>query len=120
MHKVDAIDKFFKSFGLPAYDQNTVKSTIKLPYKTYDAPVSPGDEVSLTASIWYQGREWTEIRRKADEISTAIGICGKVIPVDDGYIWIKRGTPFAQPVGDENEKIRRIVLNIIVEYLTEN
>ena len=52
------------------------------------------------------------------EIGAAIGLGGKIIPFDGGKLWIKRGTPFAQRMSDENEQIRRIYLNVEVEYFT--
>ena len=38
---------------------------------------------------------------------------------DSGAIWIKRGEPFAQNMGDQNDDmIRRKIINLSVEYLT--
>ncbi len=118
MDKIQALHKFWSSFKIPAYDQYTVKPETALPYITYDVAVTPDNEAINTASIWYKGMSWAEIQQKCDEISKAIGIGGMLIKTDDGYIWIKRGTPFAQRMGDDNELIRRIVLNIIVDYLS--
>lgn len=123
MDKSQAIDRFWNRF-LKAYDQNTVKEGLQFPYITYEVAVTPQEETALTASIWYKGtaqnKSWREITEKADEISRTIGYQGVIIPVDDGYIWIKRGNPFYQRMSDEDDNIRRIVLNIIVEYLTPN
>ena len=42
----------------------------------------------------------------------------RLIPCDEGYLWIKRGNPFAQRMSDENDGIRRIYINIELEYFT--
>ena len=41
------------------------------------------------------------------------------MPVDGGVLWLKRGTPFAQSMGDETDDlIKRKYLNITAEFLT--
>ena len=90
-------------------------------YITYEVQTANlGDPVALTASLWYRSTSWAEITQKAEEIAQAIGYGGKVIPVEGGYLWIKLGSPFAQrmPV-DEDDSMRRIYLNISVDFLTE-
>ena len=73
----------------------------------------------MSASLWYRSESWLEINAKADEISQAIGRGGILLPCDNGKIWIKRGAPFAQNMGDENDElIRRKYINITVEFLT--
>ena len=42
-----------------------------------------------------------------------------MIPTDEGAIWIKLGTPWAQRMSDStDDSIRRIVLAIEVEYIS--
>ena len=89
MDKWQAIDKFWNSFGIPAYDENTVvtgDNSPTPPYITYNAVTSRvGQEISLTASIWYRGYSWKEVSEKANEIAEAIGYgykLEKVQPVD--------------------------------------
>jgi hypothetical protein len=44
---------------------------------------------------------------------------GKIIKCDGGRIWIKRGQPFAQNMGDESDDlIKRKYLNVTIEYFT--
>ena len=53
------------------------------------------------------------------EISQRISRGGKIIPCDGGAIWLKRGQPFAQNMGDESDDlIKRKYLNITAEYMT--
>lgn len=122
MDSLQALHNFWSSHGLKAYDENTVpddamaKNSGK--YLTYSVATAYFDEpVSLTASLWYQSNSWAEITQKAAEIGDAIGYGGVLISFDDGQIWLKRGTPFAQRMSDEVDTIRRIYLNIEAEFL---
>ena len=123
MDKWQAIDKFWNSFGIPAYDENTVvtgDNSPTPPYITYNAVTSRvGQEISLTASIWYRGYSWKEVSEKANEIAEAIGYGYKLENVDGGYLYIRMGQPFAQRMGDpEDDTIRRMYIITDAEFLT--
>lgn len=122
MTKAAAIYQFWSSFGLTAYEENTVPTDAAFPYITYQLVTDSFDrEVSATASLWYRGESWTDINAKTEEIAHHIGLGGKIIKCDGGCIWIKRGNPFAQNMGDESDDlIKRKYLNLILEYLTLN
>lgn len=123
MTKAAAIYQFWKSFGLPTYEENSVPTgdnAPAFPYLTYQFATDDfGKEVALTGSLWYRSTSWTQANEKAEEISKAIGRGGKMLPCDGGAVWIKKGTPFAQNMGDESDdKIKRKYLNLVVEYFT--
>lgn len=122
MDKARALQSFWSSFNLTAIDeQSAYDTTITLPdnYITYEVQTGNlGDTVYLTASLWYKSTSWAAISQKADEIAAFIGYGGRVIPVADGYLWIKLGLPFAQRMAVEQDNIRRIVLNVSVDFLT--
>lgn len=122
MDKAQAIQQFWSSFNLTAIDeQSAYDTTIELPdnYITYELQTANlGDPVALTASLWYRSTSWADITQKADEIAAYIGYGGKVIPISNGYLWIKLGTPFTQRMAVEDDSIRRIILNINVDFLT--
>lgn len=122
MDKAQALHEFWSSFDLTAIDENSAyDESNELPsnYITYEVQTANfGDSVALTASLWYRSTSWADITQKADEIAEYIGWGGKVIPVDYGYIWIKLGSPFAQRMADEQDSLRRILMNISVDYLT--
>lgn len=126
MDKEKALYDFWSSFGLPAYEENAVfseKDSPDFPYITYEVQTdSFGDSVSLTGSLWYRTTSWTAAVQKKDSISEFIGMGGVVASLDNGgAIWIKRGSPFAQQMGDDSDDmIKRMVINISVEYWTEN
>lgn len=122
MTKAAAIYRFWSSFGLTAYEENTVPTDAAFPYVTYQLVTDSFDrEVSATASLWYRSESWTAINAKTEEISAHIGLGGKIIKCDGGRIWIKRGQPFAQNMGDEGDDlIRRKYITLSVEYFTAN
>lgn len=118
MDKAQAIQKFWEGFGLPAYDENTVPADAETPYITYGVQTAGLDEtVYPSASLWYKSKRWDKISQKAEEIYTAI----KRMPtmkIDGGRMYITTGTPFAQRMSDENDNIRRILLQINIEFFT--
>ena len=120
MTKAAAIYQFWSSFGLTAYEENTVPTDAIFPYITYQLLTDSFDrEIPLTASLWYRSESWTAINAKAEEISQKIGRGGKIIACDGGAIWLKRGQPFARNMGDENDDlIKRKYLNITAEFIT--
>lgn len=121
MNAEQALHNFWSGFGLTAYDENSVPDEAVLPYITYSVSIGSFDtEVSLTASLWYRSLSWVEITNLAYQISKAIGYSGKTLKTDDGYLWLKRGQPFAQRMGDDDKNIKRMYINITAEYFSEN
>ena len=120
MTKAAAIYQFWSSFGLTAYEENTVPEDAAFPYITYQLVTDSFDrEVSATASLWYRGESWTAINAKTEEIAQRIGLGGVIIKCDGGRIWIKRGQPFAQNMGDESDDlIKRKYINVVYEFMT--
>lgn len=125
MNRYAALHSFYSSFGLKAYEENTVPggdNAPAFPYLTYDVITdSFGSDVPLSISLWYRGTSLKDINAKTDEISAKIGTAGKYIPCDGGGIWLRRGTPFAQNMSDpEDELIKRKYINLIAEYITND
>lgn len=127
MTKAAALNQFFNSFGLEAYEENVVYSFEEppvFPYITYEmATDSFSDEsgIPLSASLWYRSFSWMECNAKAEEIAAYVGDGGKIIDFDGGHIWIKRGTPFAQSIGDvSDDMVRRKALLFQVEFFSQN
>lgn len=126
MTKAAALYQFWASFGIDAYEENSVYAMGEkpsFPYITYELNTdSFGDSgIPLSASLWYRSTSWVQANAKAEEISAEIGRGGKFIPCDDGYIWIKRRSPFSQAMGDDSDDmIKRILISVSVEFITEN
>ena len=120
MTKAAAIYQFWSGFGLTAYEENTVPTDAVFPYITYRLVTDSFDrEVAVSASLWYRSESWTAINAKTEEISQKISRGGKIISFDGGAIWLKRGQPFAQNMGDESDDlIKRKYLNITAEFMT--
>ena len=120
MNKAQAIQSFWSAFGIPAYDESTVPDDAQMPYITYGLVTDSIEYTALlTGSVWYRSTSWEAISQKADEISEYIGN-GRVIPLDYGYVYLYRGTPFAQRMADETDSmVRRIYFNVSAEYLTD-
>ena len=119
MTKAAAIYKFWNSF-LTAYEENSVPEDATFPYITYQlVEDSIGNDVQTACSIWYRTDSWVAINNMSQMIGKRIGLGGTFIDCDGGKIWIKRGTPFAQNMGDESDSlIKRKYLNITAEFLT--
>ena len=120
MTKAAAIYQFWSGFGLTAYEENTVPTNAAFPYITYQLVTDSFDrEIPLSASLWYRSESWTAINAKTEEISQKISRGGEIIHCDGGAIWLKRGQPFAQNMGDESDDlIKRKYLNITAEFMT--
>ena len=120
MTKAAAIYQFWSGFGLTAYEENTVPTDAAFPYITYQLVTDSFDsEVATTASLWYRSESWAGINAKTEAISQKISRGGKIISCDGGAIWLKRGQPFAQNMGDDSDGlIKRKYLNITAEFMT--
>lgn len=121
MTKEAALHSFFNSFGIPGYPSSAVPEDALFPWLTYDMTTSAwdGGEVSITVNLWYRTTDEAPPNAKARELSNGIGYGGIVIPCDDGYIWLKRGSPWCQILTyEEDTSIKRRYINITAEYLT--
>ena len=119
MNKIQTLHKFWSGFGLKAYDENSVPDGAQLPYITYEVSEDNfGNELAQTASLWYRSSSWTDITLKEQEISDFITRGGRMIAFDGGAMWIQKSTPWAQRLADpDDEMIRRIVMNVSVEFM---
>ena len=122
MDKAQALYNFWASFQLPAYDEQTVPDEAQLPYITYETITdSLGNQLPLTASLWYRSKSWQDITKKAQEIASYIGEGGVNLGYTGGSLWITRGSSFAQRIADPNDDgVRRIHININAEFLGSN
>ena len=118
MTKEQAIHNFWSSFGLPAYDENSVPDSATLPYVTYSVGIDHINyPVSLVASLWYKDTSWVDITNKCEEVAKRILNGGEVVHYDGGAVWITGGTPFANRINTTNDTIKRISINIEAEFI---
>lgn len=125
MSKFEALVAFYSSFGIPAYEENSiyaVDAAPEFPYLTYELALDnyESGEIALSLSLWYNEYNWGALEDKTAEIAESIGEGGKFISLGNGeYIWIKRRSPFAQPADSPaSSTIKRMIINISVEFLT--
>ena len=124
MTKEAALYNFWSMFGLPAYEENSVPSGedgAEFPYITYQVVTdSFGNDVAMAGSAWYRSTSWKEANAKAQEISNVLGSGGVTLTCDGGIIWLRRGVPFAQSMGDDSDDlIKRKYINITAEFITD-
>lgn len=122
MTKAAVLHDFFSGF-LPSYAAASVPEDVIFPYLTYDLIVDSwtGGEVGLTVNLWFYTDSEAIPNAKAQEMSEAIGMGGKILPCDGGFIWIKRGSPWCQSLWDDiDPTIKRRYINVTVEYLTKD
>ena len=122
MTKGAALQSFFDAI-MTSYAASAVPDNATFPPLTYDFITSAwdGGEVGLTVNMWFRTTSEKEPNAAVDKLSKAIGLGGVQIPCDDGVIWLKRGSPWAQSLTDETDKtIKRRYINVTAEYLTLN
>lgn len=133
MNKQQAYNSFWGGFGVLAFEENSmpddriidelIKSGVaksKYPYITYQVLIDDlGHAVTPTASIYDKSSSWERVDTLANAISGRIQAMN-TIELDNGRMFITKGSPFAQHMGDEGDNtIKRVVLNLSVEFLTE-
>ena len=123
MDRDQAIHQFWSGFGLRAYDENTVPENALTAneghYLTYSV-VNSGfnTPVATTCSLWYKDTSWASISAKAQQIGNFLGEGGAIVPYQDGALWVKRGSPFSQRMGDDDDTMRRIYITVQIEFFS--
>lgn len=124
MNKYQGLHYFWSLFGWTAYNENTVPDDAMERsgghYITYEAATdSLGEDILLSASLWQRSTSWTETHAKAEEIAEYIETqFPPEIPIDGGFLKIRKARPFATDMADDDDTIRRVRLNIFAEFLT--
>jgi hypothetical protein len=115
-----AIYQWLNGFGIPAFPSSSVPSETAFPYMTYDLTLGEWleSETNMPVNVWYRTESEAKPNAKVREIRDAIGMGGVQLRCDDGTLWIKRGSPWAQAVNieGEDEKIKRRYVNINIEF----
>lgn len=120
MDKAQAVHAFWSGFEWPAYDESTVPENAPFPRIVYQVQTDSFENaVSLSASLWDRSTSWERISLKSDEIARKIV---KAFPpsvkIDGGRMIVTKGRPFASRMTDPDTSLRRIVLNVEFEFLT--
>ena len=133
MDKEQAYNAFWSGFGVLAFEENSVPddktinelikagvASAKYPYIAYqvitddlDRPVYP------MASIYDRSDSWERVDRLTHVVSHKIQQMS-TIKLDNGRMFITKGSPFAQhQLESADLNIRRVILNLGVEFFTE-
>lgn len=121
--KAAAIHAFLAGFGIPAYAAASVPDDAVEPYLTYSLITGAwGDgEMAMEVNLWYYGDGEVAPNAKVQEISDSVGLGGALLPCDGGGIWVKRGSPFCQSMGDSaDNKVKRRYINLTLEFITQD
>ena len=133
MNKQQAYNSFWSGFGVLAFEENSVPdeeviqelieggaAESRYPYITYQVLTDDlGHPIYPTASIYDRSTSWQKADTLANTIAARIQQM-KTIKLDDGRMFITRGSPFSQHMDEEGDKaIRRVVVNLAVEFFTE-
>ena len=122
MNKTEALYSFYSSFGLPAYEENSVPKDAAMPYITYEVVTDSLSDykTSITAQLWYKSNSWVKCNALAEELSERLR-GGYRIKVDKGCMVLYTGTPFATNVPYEDDKtIKHKLINIECDYITSS
>ena len=112
--------------GWEAYPETSVPSKAAgydtdaaFPYMTYSIPTSAfnAGEVSASVNLWHRTRSESVMNDAADALYDAIGRGGVRISFDGGFVWLKRGSPFAQAIAETDPKIKRRYVNLTAEWM---
>ena len=129
MTKAAALHKLFSSFGLTAYEENSVYAMAMqgqapaFPYLTYEGVLDffGENDDPISISIWYRTSSWTEVNAKSQEISAVIGRVGTVIKCDGGYILVQRSQPWGTHMGDDSDDmVKRILHSLTLRFYTND
>lgn len=133
MNKEQAYSEFWSGFGVLAWEENsmpddeTIQSLIeagvaeaKYPYIAYQVIVDDlGHPVFPMASIYDRSTSWKRVDELANVISERIQKMN-TIKLDNGRMFITKGSPFMQhQMESEDMNIRRVILNLGIEFFTE-
>lgn len=116
-----ALYEFWSGFGIPAYAESSTPEDVEYPYLTYELVTGEwgAGEVNSNVNVWYYTSTESAPNAKVREIGAAIGAGGRQLQCDGGTLWIKKGSPWAQAVtNQDNTSIKRRYLNVDIEYQT--
>ena len=119
MLKTEALHGFWSSFGIPAYDESTVPPDAVLPYITYEVITDNiGSPVYSSAKIHDRSMSWRSVTEIADRIADTLGYGGITLHFDNGLLLITQGAPFSQRLPDDTDNMRKIMINVVMEFIS--
>lgn len=113
--------KAFEETDVPDYDPSDPNTpNVSEGYITYQKIEGEFESpVGCTGSIYHRSPSWKGVEQIKNSISDDLKRGGMIIPVEGGKVWITKGSPFAQSMDDSDRSVRRLVINLMVEFMTE-
>ena len=124
MDKFEAQYSFWASFGVPAYEENSVPDVkeVTYPYITYET-ASGGfeSEILVKANVWTRSTSWLAADTLSESILERLGGRdggGVSLTYDGGAIWITPEDYFSYSMGDpDDDRIKRKVLSVVLRFI---
>lgn len=107
---------FFNSLGYEVYLEGQVSESAKFPYITLSYQLEDfGVDSLIQGQIWDKSYSRETVNRISDELLSIIQNGIKVrITDNEGYLYLRRGSPFIQPIND-TEGLQVNYFNIIMK-----
>lgn len=106
---------FFNGF-VPSFLENNVPVGTSYPYLTYTLTDSGAFQDNLLQiKVYDKSTSALSIINLADQIGDIIGEGIKLNVIDGGYVYMRKGEPFAQVIQGDGITIKTIYINIIVQ-----
>ena len=120
LDKWSAQKVYWSSFGLPAYQENTVpdEKRDKYPYLTFQMVNGQlGGTLTASANLYYKSTSWSAIIQEVNQMEKVVD---RQIFVEGGIMKVRKPLAnFAQPASEQADKsIRRMLLTVEIEFLT--
>ena len=93
---------FFNSLGYEVYLEGQISESAKFPYITLSYQLEDfGVDSLIQGQIWDKSYSRETVNRISDELLSVIQNGIKVRTTDnEGYLYLRRGSPFIQPIND--------------------
>ena len=120
MDKWQAQATFWSSFGVPAYEENSVPdlNRVSFPYITYQSVSGPfGADQLVTASVWTEDYSWARANAISDAIEERLKHGGETVRYEGGGLWITAEDNFSQSMGDpDDDRIKRKLISVVLHF----
>ena len=122
MDKYEALYSFWSSFGVPAFEENSVPTGDeypKYPYITYEVATGGFNaDIQVNGYIWTRSNSWTTCDNLTEQVADRLKNGGEFISYDGGAIWITATDDFTENMTDySDDKIKRKILNVVLHYI---
>ena len=115
----EAWQRFFESFGMPAYrDTSVPDKDVSLPYLTYQfVRAEFNEKASITVKMWFYTESEAEPDEYADLLYQRLKNGGAKVLYDGGAVVFSPGSPFCiAQTGENDNNIKLRYFNITATY----